>query len=98
MRWPSLLSNLFRAFSPWVCLALRHVDGRNVGLGFENGQRHGKKHSFSFFLPLLTEYRPPPLRFLGMKRAPQPLALLQSSYRVIDKSMIKMACGGHLKE
>jgi hypothetical protein len=32
-------------------------------LGFENGQRHGKKHSFSFFLSLLTEYRPPLLRF-----------------------------------
>jgi hypothetical protein len=72
-------------FSPWFCLAPRHVDGRNVGLGFENGQRHGKKHSFYFFLSLLTGYRTPPLRFLvGMKRAPQPLALLQDSYRQID--------------
>jgi hypothetical protein len=71
-------------FSPWVCLAPRHDDGRNVEFGFENGQRRGKKHSFSFFLSLLTEYRPPPLRFLGMKRALQPLALPQSSYRQID--------------
>jgi hypothetical protein len=43
-----------------------------------------RTHGFSFFLSLLTEYRSPPLRFFGMKRAPQPLALLQSSYRQID--------------
>jgi hypothetical protein len=54
--------------------------------GFENGQRHGKKQSFSFFSSLLTEYRPPLLRFFGDEtRTTTPVALLQSSYRQIDE-------------
>jgi hypothetical protein len=39
---------------------------------------------------------PHPFVFQGCAPQPQPLALLQKV--VIDKSMIKMVCGGHLKE